>query len=112
MGLWVSPAGSVGANSCATGAPRPPKTPQSLRSRSGRRLVCVPLAHGAPTPRRLLKKAGENFNLETFSVSRKAYAPLLKAGSESPGAGTASSSNQKVGREPGCSRGWWMLSHR
>ena len=48
LGLWVSPAGSVGANSCATGAPRP-QTPQSLRFRSGRRLVCVPPAHGAPS---------------------------------------------------------------
>ena len=40
MGLWVSPAGSVGANPCATGAPRP-QTPPPFE-KGGRKLnVCI-----------------------------------------------------------------------
>ncbi|HIR46499.1 MAG TPA: hypothetical protein IAB89_02400 [Candidatus Caccousia avicola] len=40
MGLWVSPAGSVGANPCATGAPRP-QTPQPFEKGWRKLHVCT-----------------------------------------------------------------------
>ena len=65
------PGFSVASHGCLKGVP-PPSPPPGLRSRSGRRLVCVPPAHGA-----LLKKAGENFQFCSFSASsfQCQYAP-------------------------------------